>query len=90
MGCRPGLSACSEFVPHRGRLEGVYATASRESGSAAAVGRRAKRLYQGHGGSHVVTRHGPNANSDACGGCVEPWGRVSTALPSELRVRNGA
>lgn len=37
-----------------------------------------------------MTRQGPSANSEACGGCVEPWGRAITALLSELRVRNGA
>jgi hypothetical protein len=51
------------------------------------------RVLRGRGsaarGSHDITKQGPSANSEACGGCVDPCGRVITTLLSEPRVRNG-
>jgi hypothetical protein len=38
---------------------------------------------------HGISRHGPKANSEACGGWVDLCGRVITTLLSEPRVRNG-
>jgi hypothetical protein len=79
-------------TPSAARLAVAAAAAGRLADIPPVGSRRAMRVREParRVGSYDITRQGPSAKSEACGGGVERLGRVITTLLSELRARNGA